>query len=845
MALQDTGTDRHIRHSAEDYATELAELLPFGIAWPRHRHSVLMRTVAGLAKIWAYVDGRASDLLERETDPRFTLDLIGEWERAFGLPDECLSPTTNLQVRRVRLLQRMTLLGGQSRAFYIAVARQLGYEIKIREYAPFVTGISRCGAKLDETDHYRWQVGPPENRFYWTVAPSNTQLRRFRAGAGMCGIDPLLDIFAFDDLECTLDRIKPGHTAIIYDYSGYGSGHLTFDIPAGALYLGTTAATARIKELIIGHGELRVTSTPPRVDREVDTANLYLSGFAPAVKLSDGVVPASRDLRITTDAPLFVTGPYVAFEAGNLLITTSAPTVERTRGAWLLLDDGPGFVLQTDGLSYVVLEESLWAHVIPPAQLTVSTSAPSLAAHVSVIPAAAQLVLAPTAPQVSVTAAVAFQPTTTDLQVTPSTPTAATTADVVQQPSTTDLVATTTAPVVEATVHYALTIPADDLAITGSASIVDVSAIAAVLVPTTELQLSAIAPTYFVSISVAPSIGQLVITRTAPSIELHVGLAPQAAQLVATSSAPTVGRTHSATPSADALTLSTAVPAVGISGNQYTQPSTSNLQLSTILPYFGVSNNQHCHPSSDDLALSASASSVTTQVQRSPSVRDLVLSAIAPTVAVTTHQYTQPASDDLVLSKFAPSLTTQIARAPAACDLVLSKFAPTITTQVNRIPATRDLQITRTPPERSINIATEVPVKQLLLSTTAPTRVRTSSSLLLNDYSYFLLNDNTSLLMFGRPEWWFGSLPGQLTITGYAPELLMREFFPGRVNLRITSRPPNREVSDLLEAVPEGGVLSTSTSAPAIEQTMNEVLMTTGDKILLSDGASHLLTTEN
>src|SRR5215468_9267333 len=77
---------RATRRSQDDYADSFSKLLPLGIAWPRQEDSLLMRCVFGFAGILGArmtgsypielkpisVDGRAADLLERESDPRLT-----------------------------------------------------------------------------------------------------------------------------------------------------------------------------------------------------------------------------------------------------------------------------------------------------------------------------------------------------------------------------------------------------------------------------------------------------------------------------------------------------------------------------------------------------------------------------------------------------------------------------------------------------------------------------------------------------------------------------------------------------------------------------------------------------
>jgi hypothetical protein len=75
--------------------------------------------------------------------------------------------------------------------------------------------------ELSEWPYYG--LGPETNRHYWTVHVSEAKLTWFRVGSGQVGVDPHLRIGLAEDLECLLDRLKPAHTEIIYDYSGLGS----------------------------------------------------------------------------------------------------------------------------------------------------------------------------------------------------------------------------------------------------------------------------------------------------------------------------------------------------------------------------------------------------------------------------------------------------------------------------------------------------------------------------------------------------------------------------------------------------------------------------------------------
>lgn len=216
--------DRWRPHRADDYAEAIAGDLPTGEFWPRDPDHPLMLWVAGCARIWGDVDARAAALLITESDPRRTIEMLTDWERAFGLPDPCVAEPLTIEDRRKALITRITTQGGQSRAFFKAIAQGLGYVIEIFEYAPFQAGISRCGDTRPSTDpvyakDYFWRIGDPDMRFAWRVKLFNTRLLWFRAGSGQAGVDPMLRIALATDLECVIRRWKPAHTTVVFDYS--------------------------------------------------------------------------------------------------------------------------------------------------------------------------------------------------------------------------------------------------------------------------------------------------------------------------------------------------------------------------------------------------------------------------------------------------------------------------------------------------------------------------------------------------------------------------------------------------------------------------------------------------
>jgi uncharacterized protein YmfQ (DUF2313 family) len=125
----------------------------------------------------------------------------------------------------------MTYLGGQSRDYYIKLLEWLGIAIKIREFAPFMAGISHAGDTRPMTDDYpdenfRWYIGPPEMRFVWTANLGHPELTWFRAASGQAGVDHHLRIGIPEDTQCLLNRWKPAHTYLAFDFS-----HMAFGDP--------------------------------------------------------------------------------------------------------------------------------------------------------------------------------------------------------------------------------------------------------------------------------------------------------------------------------------------------------------------------------------------------------------------------------------------------------------------------------------------------------------------------------------------------------------------------------------------------------------------------------------
>ena len=125
------------------------------------------------------------------------------------------------------LVLYMTWMGGQSRAYFEKLMTWLGYTVTVKEFAPFMAGVSRVGDTRPTgaaNEQFRWYIGPPEMRFYWSVEVGHASVIWFRAGQSHCGVDPHMRLGIPEELQCLLVRWKPAHTELVFDLSSLAAG---------------------------------------------------------------------------------------------------------------------------------------------------------------------------------------------------------------------------------------------------------------------------------------------------------------------------------------------------------------------------------------------------------------------------------------------------------------------------------------------------------------------------------------------------------------------------------------------------------------------------------------------
>jgi len=190
----------------DNHKSLFISLFPKGKAWKFKENSNFSKLLSAFAVEYARLDSRVDDLIE-EVDPRTTNELISAWESLTGFPDTCISSTgETLSERRDSVVRRLTQTGSLSKEFFISMAKDLGYEIVIKESHPFRMGInSNMGTPLRD----------PGFQYVWDVFTAAFASVNFKMGVGQMG-DPLVKFAGFSQLGCIFGSLKPAQTNIFF-----------------------------------------------------------------------------------------------------------------------------------------------------------------------------------------------------------------------------------------------------------------------------------------------------------------------------------------------------------------------------------------------------------------------------------------------------------------------------------------------------------------------------------------------------------------------------------------------------------------------------------------------------
>ncbi|MEG3640433.1 YmfQ family protein [Magnetococcus sp. PR-3] len=196
-------------HALNAYQQLLVALLPQGQAWATDDpNSNLNQLLSALAPELTRIGARVEDL-KREMDPRTTIEMLPDWEQAYGLPDCVVA--TSVSMRRSMLLARVVAevwQGVIDAAFIVHIAAVAGYTVQVEESV-----LSRCDQAVCG-DALIADAGVAE----FSVHASEYTYRQAIAGEACC--DDRIEDWGNEVLECVIQWITPAHLTPLFFYHG-------------------------------------------------------------------------------------------------------------------------------------------------------------------------------------------------------------------------------------------------------------------------------------------------------------------------------------------------------------------------------------------------------------------------------------------------------------------------------------------------------------------------------------------------------------------------------------------------------------------------------------------------
>lgn len=184
---------------------ELLKLLLPPVAYERNGSALSILFAAEASVLDLFEDDLVA--LIREIDPRTASYLLQDWERIYGLPDECQQAADTIVDRRLRLGAKVAETGGISRDYFLALAKALGYQdVSITSFKPMTCEDSCEGQLLSEMDRFAWRVN------------MSSQQKVYRQITAESSCEDPIDAYKQGPLECLLTKLQPADGDLLFNY---------------------------------------------------------------------------------------------------------------------------------------------------------------------------------------------------------------------------------------------------------------------------------------------------------------------------------------------------------------------------------------------------------------------------------------------------------------------------------------------------------------------------------------------------------------------------------------------------------------------------------------------------
>lgn len=196
--------------SVQSWLASLQALLPPGRAFTREPDANFTKLLEAVSAMFSSAESLAVDLRNQSADPQIATSMLPDWERLLGLPDDCtagLDLSTPLRQRAASA--RLVELGGQSRAYFIALAEAYGEPgCTIDDGFAQMTCNDDCNDALYSlADVFTWRVNIPR------------PIDQVEAMTCNSDCNDALASFSLALAECPITERKPAHTQVIFSYA--------------------------------------------------------------------------------------------------------------------------------------------------------------------------------------------------------------------------------------------------------------------------------------------------------------------------------------------------------------------------------------------------------------------------------------------------------------------------------------------------------------------------------------------------------------------------------------------------------------------------------------------------